>query len=77
MKQAERRRDVAQGIKSKIRSTRTTLYAAVAEGKQDEAERLYRSYCSIVDKAAKKNVIKAHAASRRKARAAARLATLA
>ncbi len=62
--------------KTQIRSMRRTYFEAVAGKKKDEAEKLYRQYCSLLDKTAKKGIIKQNTASRRKTRAKAMLAGL-
>lgn len=63
--------------KSRLGSTRRKLFAALVAGNADESRTLYRIYCSFLDKAVKHGVIMANNASRRKSRAALRIAKLA
>jgi ribosomal protein S20 len=46
------------------------MFAAVAAKEKAAADQIYREYCSLMDKSAKKGVIKKNTATRRKARAA-------
>ena len=74
---SEKARLKNQAVKSKISSTRRKLFEAFA-GKDAEKSRLiFQQYCSILDKASKKGVIKKNTAIRRKRRAAAQIAALA
>jgi len=76
VKTAERRRGANKAVKSRIGTLRRALTQAVADGNSTAGEKAFRDYCSAVDKAAKRGAIKKNAASRRKARAAKRLAAL-
>ncbi len=71
MRQAEKARRRNVQVKARIKHVR----AKVLKGAEatEEAEALFRTYCSELDKAAKKGVISKNTAIRRKARAAARL----
>jgi small subunit ribosomal protein S20 len=62
--------------KSRITSSRRSLYEAVAAGEKDKCTALFSAYSSTLDKAVKHGVIKANNASRRKSRASARIASL-
>ncbi len=53
-------------VKSRMRTYRKRVVAAVEAGKQDEAETMLQEYASVVDKAAKKNTIHKNAAARYK-----------
>jgi small subunit ribosomal protein S20 len=64
-------------VRSRINTVRRKLVEAVEAGDAAGAETAYRSFCSALDKAVKKGAIKANNASRRKARAAARVAAVA
>ena len=55
--------------KTQIRSLRRSFFEAVAGKQKDEADKLYRQYCSLLDKTAKKGIIKKNTSSRRKTRA--------
>lgn len=74
---SERRRVANKGVKSRIATLRRMLSQAVTDGDKAAGEKTYRAYCSAVDKAAKNGTIKKNAASRRKSRAAKRLAAVA
>lgn len=71
MRQAEKARVKNKAVKTEIKHVRRSALSLVA-GTED-AEAVYRKYCSVLDKAAKKGVIKKNTATRRKARAHARL----
>ena len=58
---------------SAVSSTRARLLEAVAAGNKAAAEKLYAAYASELDKAAKKGILKANNASRKKSRLAAAL----
>ena len=64
-------------IKSDVSSSRKRLLAAVAKGDKVAATAAFALFSSKLDKAAKKGVLDKNNASRRKARAAAKLAALA
>ncbi len=65
-----------KAAKSKITTRRRQMFEACAEAKADQAGAAFRAYCSSLDKAAIKGIIKKNTAIRRKRRAAARLAAL-
>jgi len=84
IKSAEKRarQSAAQHIanhatKSDVSASRKRLLAAVAKGDKAAATAAYAVFSSKLDKAAKKGALKKNNASRRKARAFARLAALA
>ena len=64
-------------VRSRITTTRRKLMDAIKAGDASGAGTACRDFCSILDKAAKKGAIKANNASRRKARASARVAAIA
>jgi small subunit ribosomal protein S20 len=68
------KRDANRATKGEIASMRKKFLAAVEEGDKGKSAELCRVYASILDKAAKRGVIQANNASRRKARAAAKVA---
>ena len=76
-KQAERRRITNRAVRSRIAATRQSFFEVVANGDKAKSEGLFKTYCSILDKAARHDIIKHNTASRRKSRAALKLATLA
>lgn len=55
-----------RAARSRISTTRTKLVAAVTAGDKTQAEQVYRTYCSFLDKAVKRGAMKANTASRRK-----------
>ena len=63
-------------IKTTIKTVRAKLFAAVAAKDKAAGEKVYREYCSLLDKSAKKGVIKKNTSTRRKARAAAMIKAL-
>jgi small subunit ribosomal protein S20 len=77
MRQAVRRRDENRALKSRVLTTRRKLYSAVQAGDRAGCQAVFREYCSVLDRAVKKGTLKANAASRRKARAAHRMAAMA
>lgn len=76
VKTSEKKRIVNKSAKSAISTIRVKLYKSIADGNKDECVGLMRKYSSLLDKAVKKGTIKANAASRRKSRAAVRLAAI-
>ncbi len=76
-RQAEKRRLKNRAEKSRIRTFRRKLRAAVAAGNKDVSAAIFRNLCSYLDKAVKHGVLKANTASRYKSRDAAVLNKLA
>jgi len=76
MKQSLRRRTANRSARSGILTARRRFLEALAKGDKVQSQELFRRYCSVLDKAAKKGVIKANAANRRKSRAALKLKAL-
>ena len=75
-KTSEIKRVANKSMMTLMSTIRNNLYAAIAAGDKTKSDELIRTYFSTVDKAAKKGVIRANAADRRKSRAAAKMATL-
>ncbi|AFM12905.1 30S ribosomal protein S20 [Turneriella parva] len=69
-RQNEKRRLKNQAEKSAIRTQEKKLRALVAEKKLEEAQKAQVQLSSLVDKAAKRNLVHKNAASRKKARTA-------
>lgn len=67
-KQAATNRLRNRASKSVILDSRKKVLAAITSGKKDEALKLFSVYTSVLDKAAKKNIIKKNNASRKKSR---------
>jgi small subunit ribosomal protein S20 len=70
------RRERNRAVKSAILTERNRFLAAADAGDRKKAEEAFRACCSVVDKAAKKGIIMARTANRKKSRLAARLAKL-
>ena len=70
MQTSEKSRIKNTNIKTNIKTVRGRLFAAVAAKDKAATEKVYREYCSLLDKSAKKGVIPQNTATRRKARAA-------
>lgn len=62
-----------RAARSRIVTTRRSLYDAIATGDPVVCKEALSSFCSILDKAVKCGAIKSNAAARRKSRAAARI----
>lgn len=77
MVKSDARRDSGRAVKSQLSSVRRKFYENVAGGDASSGQTSFREYCSLLDKAVKKGVIKANSANRRKSRASARLLALA
>jgi small subunit ribosomal protein S20 len=76
MRQTARLRVRNLDTKTEIKTIRSGLFEAISSKDKDAGARLYRDYCSALDKAAKKGIIKGNTASRRKTRAAAQVKAL-
>lgn len=76
MRTSEIKRDANRGVKSGLTSIRRKFDEATAAGDASACDSAFKQYCSELDKAVKKGVIKANNASRRKSRAASRLASV-
>ena len=70
MQTSEKSRVKNTNIKTNIKTVRGKLFAAVAAKDKATSGKVYREYCSLLDKSAKKGVIPQNTATRRKARAA-------
>jgi len=74
MKQSAQKEKVNTALKNHMRNIRRNLYAAMKAGDKTKGQDLFREYSSMLDKAVKKGVLKKNTASRRRSRAAVRLA---
>ncbi len=63
--------------KAAISTIRAQLFNAIAAGDKAKSKDAFREYCSALDKAAKRGILKANTVNRSKSRAAARLAAVA
>ena len=69
-RQAEKKRLYNRVIKTRIKNVRNELFKAISAKDKNKAMALLSTYSSVLDRAARKGVIKANTASRRKSRAA-------
>lgn len=74
IRQTERRTERNRAEKSRLKTLRKKVTAAVDGGKKDEAETAFRDFASAVDRAAKTQLIHKNAASRLKSNASAQVA---
>lgn len=75
MKTSLRKQQANKAVKTKISSLRRLLRETVATGDSEKSEQIFRKFSSALDKAARKGIIKANNASRRKSRANALIET--
>ena len=76
MKTSEKSRQSNKAAKTRMATARKKLIEAIENGQLEESQKRFNEYSSLLDKAVKKGVIKANAASRRKSRVALRIKTL-
>lgn len=69
-RQSLRLREANRNVKTLVLTSKRKFMAAVEAKEKDKLMDLFRAYCSVLDKAAKKDIIKANNASRKKERAA-------
>lgn len=74
--QNERSRKINSSYKSRTRTTRRKFLAALEEKNVEQAKATYAEFCSAVDKAAKRGVIKKNTAIRSKRRGAEKVRAL-
>ncbi len=77
VRQSAKHRERNRSAKSGITSVRKNLLEAIGSGNKDAAKKLYVAYTSELDKSAKKGIVKANNASRKKSRIQVRLNALA
>jgi len=70
MRTSELSRQTNKAVRSKIAKTKRAIEAALAAGDAKKAAAVLNTFFSIVDKAAKKGIIKPNTAERKKSRAA-------
>ena len=70
MRVSERQRKENYAMRSRVRRFRRRFLAAVEGGEKEGMQKAFSEYCSILDKAAKRDVIKKNTAIRYKSRAA-------
>ena len=67
-RQSEKRRQINQAQKSAIRTQEKKLRVLVTEKKLEEAQKAQSQLISLIDKAAKKNLVHKNAVARKKSR---------
>lgn len=77
MRVSEKARQKNKAAKSKITTLRRQLFEVCEAKDEAKVRKAFSAYCSILDKAAIKGIIKKNTAIRRKRRASAKLAALA
>ena len=73
MRSDEVKRVQNQGVRTRVKTARRKMMEATATGEAETTTAAFREYCSVLDKAAKKGLVKKNTAVRRKARAASKL----
>lgn len=74
MRTSEKARAQNKTVKSRVSSSRRNMFESVKTAEKEKCRKAFRNYCSTLDKAAKKGIIKKNTAIRRKRRSAAKLA---
>lgn len=68
LRQSKKRNKINVSVKSKIHENIKNFNALIKEKKEEDAKKLLQACYKLLDKAAKKNIIKKNTASRRKSR---------
>ena len=76
LRQSERCQARNLPVQTRVKTTRKKLFESIASGDAEASSAAYRTYCSVLDKATKKGVIKKNTATRRKQRASSRIKAL-
>ena len=76
LRQSEEAEKRNSALKSRMRSARRSFLATIEAGDLEPAKEAYAAYCSALDKAVKKNVIKPNTSTRSKRRGAEKLRAL-
>ena len=77
MRQNAVRRERNQQVRTRIKNARRAMMASLEAKDVEQGNAAFRAYCSVLDKAAKRGVIKKNTAIRRKTNAANRLRSIA
>lgn len=77
VRQSAKRNTRNRSAKSTVTSARKDLLEAIESGNKGEAQKLFTSYSSTLDKSVKKGILKPNNASRKKSRIQVRLNALA
>lgn len=72
MRSSAKSRAANRGMKSRIKTARQAMDAVAVAGDTAKFDELFRSYCSVMDKALKAGVVAKNLVARSKSRAAAR-----
>lgn len=70
MRQNEMRHDRNQQVRTRLKNARRTMMETLESKDATSSEAAFRTYCSVLDKAAKGGIIKKNTAVRRKTNAA-------
>ena len=70
IRRSEKRRERNSAEKAALRTFSKNILKSIKSGNKDEAKSLFSAYVSLVDKAAKKNLIHKKNANRKKSRMA-------
>lgn len=76
LRQTEKRRLRNKARKTELKTISKKFLRAVHDGRQGEAEELFRRFCKRVDQATCRNILHKNAASRHKSRLAVKLNTV-
>jgi len=63
-------------VKSRVSSLKLKFLKAVTDSDKSEADKLFSQYCSLLDRSAKKGILKTNTVNRKKSRAAKKLAAI-
>ncbi len=76
IRQTEKRTERNRAEKGRIKAIRKTTQAAILAGNKDEAVKLSSEYASVLDKAAKRNLIHVNKAANLKSKTAKAIASI-
>jgi len=76
VRRTKRRRERNSRQKSAIRTYAKNILKAIKANQKEEAQALYNTFASLVDKAAKKNIIHKKTANRNKSRISSKISAL-
>lgn len=68
LRQNDKRRTANRDKRSAVRSAEKSIVSLVREKKFEDAEKVFRTYASLIDKASKTNIYHPNNASRKKSR---------
>ena len=76
IRKSKKRHEVNSQKRHAIRTYEKNVLKAIKEGKKEEATKLYNTYASLLDKAAKTNIIHKKNASRNKSKVSVKINAL-